>query len=56
MENPENLAYSRIFDRVLEMCPVRLPVTGKSRRAGLAEERRKLARELLLMPGGADGR
>lgn len=48
MENPENLVYSRIFDRVLEMCPVRLAVTGKSRRTGLAEERRRLARELLL--------
>lgn len=56
MESPENLAYSRIFDRVLEMCPVRLAVTGKSRRVGLAEERRKLARELLLIPGGTDGR
>ena len=48
MENPQNLSYSRIFDRVLEMCPVRLAVTGTSRRAGLADERRQLARELLL--------
>lgn len=48
MENPQNLSYSRIFDRVLEMCPVRLCVSGTSRRAGLADERRKLARELLL--------
>ena len=48
MESPENLAYSRIFDRVLEMCPVRLCVSGQSRRRGLADERRALARELLL--------
>ena len=48
MENPQNLSYSRIFDRVLEMCPVRLCVSGTSRRAGLADSRRALARELLL--------
>ena len=48
LENPQNLSYSRIFDRILEMCPVRLCVSGASRRAGLADERRKLARELLL--------
>lgn len=48
LENPENMAYSRIFDRVLEMCPVRLCVSGPSRRKGLADERRALARELLL--------
>lgn len=51
IENPENLAYSRIFDRVLEMCPIRLAVTGKSRRAALADARCKLARELLLGEG-----
>lgn len=48
LENPENLAYSRIFDRILEMCPVRLCVSGPSRRRGLADERQALARELLL--------
>lgn len=48
LENPENMAYSRIFDRVLEMCPVRLCVSGPSRRKGLADARRALARELLL--------
>lgn len=48
LENPQNLSYSRIFDRLLELCPVRLCVSGLSRRQGLADERRALARELLL--------
>lgn len=48
LENPQNLSYSRIFDRLLELCPVRLCVSGPSRRQGLADERRALARELLL--------
>lgn len=48
LESPENMAYARIFDRVLEMCPVRLCVSGPSRRKGLADDRRELARELLL--------
>ena len=48
LENPQNLSYSRIFDRLLELCPVRLCVSGPSRRHGLADERRALARELLL--------
>lgn len=48
LENPQNLSYSRIFDRLLELCPVRLCVSAPSRRHGLADERRALARELLL--------
>lgn len=48
LENPQNLSYSRIFDRLLELCPVRLCVSGPSRRQGLADKRRELARELLL--------
>lgn len=48
IENPQNMAYSRIFDRILEMCPIRIAVTGQSRRQGLADSRRALARELLL--------
>lgn len=48
LENPQNLAYGRIFDRLLELCPVRLCVSGPSRRKGLAIERQTLARQLLL--------
>lgn len=48
LENPQNLSHSRIFDRLLELCPIRLCVTGSSRRKGLADSRAELARELLL--------
>lgn len=48
LENPQNLSYTRIFDRLLELCPIRLCVSGPSRRKGLADDRRELARELLL--------
>lgn len=48
LENPSNLSYTRIFDRLLELCPIRLCVSGPSRRKGLADDRRELARELLL--------
>lgn len=48
LENPTNLSYTRIFDRLLELCPIRLCVSGPSRRKGLADDRRELARELLL--------
>lgn len=51
LENPENMAFSRIFDRALGMCPIRLCVSGPSRRKGLADDRRELARELLLGGG-----
>ncbi len=39
---------SRIYDRIKEMCPVKLRMTGGSRRAAIAEERRKAARAILL--------
>lgn len=48
LKNSENMAYALVFDRVLEMCPIRLCVTGDSRRKGNAERRKKVARELLL--------
>lgn len=47
LQNPPSLAYKRIYDRVLEMCPIRLKMVGESRRAGNANERRDLARRLL---------
>lgn len=52
LERPPTMQYARIYDRVLEMCPVRLKLTGESRRKGNAEERRALARKILL---GEDG-
>lgn len=51
LQNPPSLAYKRIYDRVLEMCPIRLKMVGESRRAGNANERRGLARRLLGLEG-----
>lgn len=47
LENPENMQYKRIYDRVLEMCPIRLKMTGESRRVGNAEERKAKAKQIL---------
>ncbi len=47
IENAQDLPYRRIYDRVLEMCPIRLKMTGKSRRIDNAEERKQKAREIL---------
>lgn len=48
LENPGSMQYARIYDRVLELCPVRFKMTGASRRKGNAERRKAKARELLL--------
>lgn len=48
LEHPVSMQYARIYDRVLEMCPVRVRLTGESRRKGNAEARRELARRILL--------
>lgn len=47
LENPSNMQFARIYDRVLEMCPIRIRMTGESRRTGNAKRRTELARELL---------
>lgn len=47
LENPENIQYQRIYDRVLEMCPIRIKMAGESRRTGNAEERKARARQIL---------
>ena len=47
LQNPPSLAYKRIYDRVLEMCPIRLKLTGESRRVANANDRRDRAREIL---------
>lgn len=48
LENPSSMQYKRIYDRVLEMCPVRIKMVGESRRKGNAERRKEKARKLLL--------
>lgn len=47
LEDPGTMQGSRIYDRILEMCPIRLKMTGESRRAGKAEERKRLAKVIL---------
>ena len=48
LEHPASMQYARIYDRVLEMCPVRLKLIGASRRKGNAEARKQLAQRILL--------
>lgn len=48
LEHPASMQYARIYDRILELCPVRLKMTGTSRRVENAERRKETARKLLL--------
>ena len=48
LEHPTSMQYARIYDRVLEMCPIRLKLAGESRRKANASEREQLARQILL--------
>lgn len=43
----DNLAYSRIYDRVLEMCCFPVQIIGESRRKKLAQKRRAACKSLL---------
>ena len=47
MKRDENMMRSRIYDRVIEMCPIAIPMTGQSRRGAIADARKLKARELL---------
>lgn len=47
MMQSDDLRYRRIFDRILEMCPVRLKLDGPSRREAGYASRRSLAMDLL---------
>lgn len=46
MQKPEPVSCARIYDRVMEMCPFRIQMTGKSRRAGSTQKRAELERLL----------
>lgn len=48
LEHPPSMQYARIYDRVLEMCPIHQKMVGESRRRGNAGEREQLARKILL--------
>ena len=47
LQNPPNIEYARIYDRVLEMCPIRLKLSGESRRKDNAERKRQKAKEIM---------
>ena len=51
MRNESEIWRSRIYDRVIEMCPITLRMQGESRREGIAEARKQKARELLRSSG-----
>ena len=44
LENPSNVRYARIYDRVLEMC-VPVHFDGPSRRKAKAQDKMRFARE-----------
>jgi len=43
----KEMAYKRIYDRILEMCPIHLPILGVSRRTGIANKKVEIAKKLL---------
>lgn len=47
MEQEEEVWRGRIYDRIIEMCAIPLKMEGKSRRSGIADERKRLAREIM---------
>lgn len=47
MKREQDLWRSRIYDRITEMCPIAIRMDGDSRRSGIADERKRKARELL---------
>lgn len=48
MKNPQDMQLRRIYDRVLDLCPIQFRLDGASRRTKNSEVRRQRARELLL--------
>lgn len=46
LQNPTDLTHRRIYDRVLEMCPVRVKMAGESRRGVNAGIREQIARQI----------
>lgn len=47
LKDPGTMQYARIYDRILEMCPIRLKLVGESRRTGTSAARRDKALEIL---------
>lgn len=47
LESPASMQYKRIYDRILELCPVVLKMTGPSRRVKNAAAKKEAAKALL---------
>lgn len=47
MQNPANLQQKRIYDRILELCPIKIVLTGSNRREENATKRAQKALEIL---------
>jgi DNA replication protein DnaC len=47
MKEETDLALSRVYDRVIEMCPIAMKINGESRRGAIAEDRKAKARKML---------
>ena len=47
MQQADSMQLKRIYDRVLELCPVRIKLEGESRRAQNAQQRLAVANDLL---------
>lgn len=47
MKQEQDFSRKRIYERVIEMCPIPIPMAGQSKRGIIAEERKLKARELL---------
>lgn len=47
LKNSATIQLKRIYDRIIDACPITLRIMGESRRAGNAESRKRLARAIL---------
>ena len=47
MESETNVQQRRIYDRIIECCPIQIRMDGVSRRKSISDERRKKARALM---------
>ena len=50
MQQADSMQLKRIYDRVLELCPVRIKLEGESRRTQNAQQRLTIANDLLRPP------
>lgn len=55
INNPQTTMHARIYDRILEMCPIQLKINGKSRRKEKSEKKKAMVRELLSSDDGGRG-